>query len=89
MQTISITVKGKVQGVYYRASAQNKAREFSITGQIKNLKNNDVYIIATGEEMDLRKFIDWCRQGPPSARVTELISEALPLQMFPSFDIVR
>ena len=89
LQTISITVKGKVQGVYYRASAQQKAREMDITGQIKNLKNSDVYIIATGTETDLKKFTDWCRHGPPHAIVTELMAEPLPLQTFSSFSIVR
>ena len=88
-QTISITVKGKVQGVYYRASAQHKAREIGITGQIRNLKNNDVYIIATGTETDLKKFTEWCRHGPPNAIVTELIAEPMPLQTFPGFSIVR
>lgn len=37
VQTLSITISGKVQGVYYRQSAKEKAQELGITGSVKNL----------------------------------------------------
>ena len=89
MKTIRLTVKGKVQGVYYRASAKNKASELGITGWIKNLPDNNVEIRATSDDDLLKQFIDWCRQGPSRAIVNELIIEELPFEPFKDFRIMR
>ena len=90
MKTIRLTVKGKVQGVYYRASAKNIAEQLAITGWIKNLPDRNVEIIATtsSEEL-LQQFIDWCRQGPPRAIVEEVIIEELTIEPFTGFRIIR
>lgn len=89
MKTIRITVKGKVQGVYYRASAKNKASELGITGWIRNLPDDNVEITATASEDILQKFIIWCKQGPPKARVDKVIVEELNSQEFNGFRIIR
>jgi acylphosphatase len=64
MKTVSITVKGRVQGVFYRQSTKEKAVELGITGKVSNLDNGDVQIIASGSEEKIDQFIEWCRQGP-------------------------
>ncbi len=89
LSTSSITVLGKVQGVYYRQSAKNKAQHFNITGTVKNLNNGSVLIIATGEDEDLQAFINWCKQGPISAVVAEVAVTPAPLTHFSDFQIVR
>jgi acylphosphatase len=88
-QTISITVTGKVQGVFYRQSTKEMAKQLSISGQIRNLSNGNVEIIATGTKDQLNKLVDWCRQGPPRSIVTEISCKELPLQEFTNFTIVR
>jgi acylphosphatase len=88
-QTIRITVKGKVQGVFYRQTAKEKAGELEIGGNIKNAPDGDVHIIATGTKEKLREFTNWCRSGPPKAIVDEVYSEEIPLQPFDAFKIVR
>jgi acylphosphatase len=89
LQTISVIVKGKVQGVYYRQSTREKASELQITGTVKNLKDGSVELIATGTEAQLEKLTTWCRQGPPRAAVTDLIITPLTLQSFNDFSIIR
>ncbi len=89
LQTISITVSGKVQGVYYRQSTKEIATSLSITGEVKNLANGNVYIVATGKDEQLKKLVAWCRQGPSKARVTGLTVEELPPQPFGKFSIER
>ncbi len=89
MKTIRLTVKGKVQGVYYRASAKNKASELGITGWIKNLPDNNVEIKATATDDLLKQFTDWCRRGPLRAVVNELIIEEIPFEPFNDFRIMR
>ena len=67
-----IIVEGKVQGVFYRQSAKEKANNFGIKGTVKNCGDDSVEIIATGEEEQLKLFIEWCREGPPKAIVSSL-----------------
>jgi len=89
LQTISVFVKGKVQGVYYRQSTREKARKLQITGTIKNLSDGSVELIATGTEEQLEQLTTWCRQGPPRAAVIDLIITPLSLQSFNDFSIIR
>lgn len=82
-------MSGKVQGVYYRQSTKSIAIEFGIVGVVKNLKNGNVHIIATGTDMHLAQLIEWCRQGPESAIVQNVEIKEIPLQEFDSFKIIR
>lgn len=89
MRTIRMIVKGKVQGVYYRASAKKTAGQLSIRGWIKNLPDRNVEINAIGSEELIQKFIDWCRQGPLGAVVHEVIVEDIPEEEFTEFRILK
>lgn len=89
LQTISITVSGRVQGVFFRQSTKDTANHLGISGQVRNLPDGNVHIIATGTKEQLEKFIAWCRQGPPKAMVTDVSIEELPLQEFNRFSIER
>ena len=89
LQTISVIVKGKVQGVFYRQSTREQARILQITGTVKNLPDGSVEIIATGTSEQLNQFTTWCRQGPSRAVVTDLIITPLSLQSFNDFSIIR
>jgi acylphosphatase len=89
MKTIRLTIKGKVQGVFYRATAKDFADELGIKGWVKNLPDRNVEIRATASEELLQKFIYLCKQGPPRARVDEVIIEELDLQEFTDFRINR
>jgi acylphosphatase len=89
LRTISITISGKVQGVFYRQSAREKAVIIGVKGKVMNLPNGDVQIIATGTKEQLDKLLKWCKQGPPKAIVSDVTSHELPLQQFDSFYIER
>jgi acylphosphatase len=88
MATIRILIKGKVQGVFYRASAQREARSHGLKGWVKNTKDGDVEIVATGEEHDLEPFIKWCHEGPAGAHVTEVLITQVNPESFEGFSIV-
>ena len=80
MKTIRLIIKGKVQGVFYRATAKDVAHMLGVKGWVKNLPDNNVEIIATATDKLLQKFIAWCKQGPPKARVDEVIVEDLSFE---------
>ena len=89
LNTISITVTGKVQGVFYRQSAKEKALELGLTGYIKNLRNGNVFITATGTREQLAAFTGWCKKGPPQAVVAGVEIIEISLTHFEYFRIVR
>lgn len=89
LKTLSIIVTGKVQGVWYRQSAKEKATELGVNGNVRNQPDGSVAIIATGWANQLDQFIEWCRQGPPRARVTNVEVTELPHQSFDQFVIER
>ena len=89
MKTIRLTITGKVQGVFYRATAKDVADLIGVKGWVKNLPNDNVEIAATATEETLQKFIDWCKQGPPKAKVDDVIVEQLDTEEFSGFRIIR
>lgn len=89
LQTISITVSGIVQGVYYRQSTKDKALELGIAGIVKNLPDGNVQILATGTDEQLDQLVQWCRVGPARAKVISVNVEPVNRQEFLSFVIQR
>ena len=89
MKTIRLIIKGKVQGVFYRVTAKDVADMLGVKGRVKNLPDNNVEITATATDELLQKFIAWCKQGPPKARVDEVAVEDLTLEEFKDFRIMR
>jgi acylphosphatase len=86
-ETLHLLVEGRVQGVYYRASAQREARRLSITGYARNLPDGRVEIIAQGQAASLQTFVAWCRQGPPRASVADVAITACAAETYQDFDV--
>jgi acylphosphatase len=74
---VRVRVQGRVQGVYYRASAHERAAELGVAGWVRNEGDGSVIIEAEAERETVDRFIRWCRQGPTMARVTEVTVEQL------------
>ncbi len=89
LQSISITVDGLVQGVFYRQSTKAKAIELGIIGEIKNQSDGTVHIVATGTEAQLTQLTEWCKKGPEQAIVTKVKTEQIPLRSFKGFSIIK
>ena len=85
----SILVSGRVQGVFYRASARSKAEELGITGFVQNLPDGKVYIEAEGSDEKLDLFKSWCAEGPPRAQVEQVEIKEGELKNFTSFGVLR
>ena len=73
-------VKGRVQGVFFRAETQAKARSLGLVGWVKNTLEGDVAVMVAGPSSAVETMRDWLRKGPPLARVDrlELVDCALP-----------
>lgn len=86
---LRIVVKGKVQGVFFRASTKDKADELGIKGIVRNEKDGSVYIEAEGEEEVMKEFVAWCGKGSRAAKVTDVEVSGGDLKNFEGFDIRR
>jgi acylphosphatase len=84
-----MVVRGRVQGVYFRASAREKAEELGISGEVRNLADGSVEVIASGTDEQLSELLKWCKVGPPHATVDEVIVSDLPEREFKGFSIIR
>ena len=89
MASCRVKVGGAVQGVFFRASAKAEADRLGLRGWIKNTSNGEVLVTATGNLVQLDLFIDWCRLGPPHARVEAIEIEYISEQAFEDFSILR
>lgn len=89
MRTVHLLISGKVQGVFYRSSAQDVAAELSLTGWIRNTEEGCVEATVTGEEMAIHRFIEWCKKGPSRAVVENVAITPKPDQGFNDFKIIR
>jgi len=73
-------VSGRGQGVYYRASAAERAHAAGITGHARNLADGRVEVLACGPDEAVRNFIAWLWIGPPAAKVAHVVAESIELQ---------
>ena len=64
-----IRVRGRVQGVFFRASARAEARRLGLAGLARNEPDGSVYLEVEGDEQAVERFIAWCHEGSPDARV--------------------
>ncbi len=87
MTHVNVKIFGSVQGVFFRNSAQRKAREIGITGFVKNEPDGAVYMEAEGDEKALGQFLEWCKHGSESAKVEKVESSPGNVEGFSGFII--
>lgn len=87
MQTVSITVTGKVQGVFFRKYTKEAAGKIGVTGFVKNTSGEEVYIEISGSEAQIKEMILWCHKGSPWSKVSEVKVGTLSLKHFEDFRI--
>lgn len=72
LKRIQMVVRGRVQGVFFRASAQREARQLGLSGWVKNRPDGSVEIVAEGEEDQVKDLLAWSQHGPTTARVDKV-----------------
>ena len=88
MKGLHIIIKGKVQGVFFRANAFKWSEKFHVVGWIRN-KEDYVEVIVQGEDSNVLSFVEMCKQGPQLSRIEEIKIEEKEIdKRFKSFQII-
>ena len=69
LKQLNLVVRGRVVGVYFRASTQREARRLGLSGWVRTRPDGTIEILAEGEEVAIRELYGWAQKGPSAARV--------------------
>jgi acylphosphatase len=84
----NLIIKGRVQGVGYRANVRRMANKFNLRGWARNLRNGDVELLVEGSDAEVDRIIAWCHRGPTSAYVLKVnVEKTLATGEFDGFRI--
>ena len=67
-----MVIRGRVQGVFFRATTCDEAARLGVTGWARNCRDGSVECVVEGDKAQVDRLISWCHHGPPGARVTDV-----------------
>jgi len=67
-----VFVSGRVQGVFFRHETRYKAIMHEVKGWVRNVPDGRVEAVFEGEEEAVKELVEFCKRGPPSARVVKV-----------------
>ena len=84
----NITIRGRVQGVFFRVSTQREASRLGLTGFVRNEVDGNVYVEVEGEQVVIDKLLAWIgKGGPPQGWVNDIDIETGEIENFTRFEI--
>lgn len=87
---VSLRIKGRVQGVFFRESTRHRASQLGVRGWVRNREDGDVEALAEGPRDKVDELVAWCHKGPPAARVEQvLVQDEDPRGDLSPFAVVR
>lgn len=89
MKHLDICVTGKVQGVFYRATAKAVADQLGVKGSIRNEVDGTVIIEAEGDDFSLELFLEFCEKGSDKAIVDRVEVSDGPIKNYRNFEVIR
>ena len=67
-----VVIRGRVQGVGFRASCARRAETLAVNGWVRNRSDGSVEAVFEGPAAAVEAMVAWCREGPPFAAVTRV-----------------
>jgi len=87
-ESIELIIKGRVQGIGFRAFTAVQAERFDVCGWVSNLSNGDVKVIAQGKKNDLADFVAKLKKGPLYSSVQSIVeTQIIPAEQYDDFSI--
>ena len=83
---VHVRIEGRVQGVWFRAWTEKTANEIGLSGWVRNCRDGTVEAVFCGAQTQVDQMIERCHEGPPSARVDQVIVESDADQSYAGFE---
>ena len=77
MTTVQVIISGRVQGVFFRASTQEKAQSLGLSGWVRNREDGTVEALFQGNDVAINSILTWCQIGSPASRVSSVDTETI------------
>lgn len=74
MKRVHVRVRGRVQGVFFRAETRARAESLGVAGWVKNAEDGSLEAVFEGPDERVESLLDWVRRGPAGAQVEEVES---------------
>lgn len=84
---LRLTIRGRVQGVWFREATRIEAERLGVRGWVRNCPDGSVEAVLEGDAAAVRELEAWCQHGPPAARVTEVLSNPEPVAAEKAFHV--
>jgi len=72
MKRVRVIIRGKVQGVFFRANLKENALMNDLAGYVRNLEDGSVEAVFEGDDADIEEIIEYCHEGPRAAKVDDV-----------------
>lgn len=89
MKHLDITIHGKVQGVFFRATSKAVADQLGVKGTARNKPDGTVFIEAEGDDFSLEMFMEFCHKGSDRALVEKVEVAEGEVKNYRNFEVVR
>lgn len=89
MRHLDITITGKVQGVFFRATSKAVADQLGVKGTARNRTDGSVFIEAEGDDFSLELFLEFCRKGSDRSVVENVSTIEGELKNYTNFEVVK
>lgn len=76
-KTVHVYIRGKVQGVWFRANTKEQAENLNVQGWVRNMNDGRVEALFEGDTEQVNELIEWCHHGPPMATVKDVSVQEL------------
>jgi acylphosphatase len=76
MRRVHVRIRGRVQGVFFRAEARVRAESLGLAGWVRNAPDGSVEVEFEGDEERVESMLGWCRRGPSGANVDDVQVES-------------
>ncbi|HET9948656.1 MAG TPA: acylphosphatase [Longimicrobiales bacterium] len=84
---VSVTARGRVQGVFFRESVRRRAEQRGVAGWVANRSDGSVEALFEGPEDAVRALVEFCREGPRSAEVSQLEERPVAVEGIAGFSV--
>jgi acylphosphatase len=87
---VHLLIKGRVQGIFFRAFVKEQAMKEKVVGFVRNTLQGEVEVVIEGEKENVEKMIAACKKGPPLSQIDTIdVKEERPTREFTEFTIKR